>query len=91
VLQSVDSFDLASDVVLAGGSKEVLDGGMCLIITAENLLGLEHPVVRTVSISATMEEISLEAKRLLLIGLVDIVNSKNRKIAIVSQVTQSYA
>lgn len=45
MLQAVDSLNLATDVKFAGGSEEILDGGMRLIIAAENLLGLEHPVI----------------------------------------------
>lgn len=43
MLKAVDSLDLASNVVFTGGPEEVFDGGVRLVITTENLLGLEDP------------------------------------------------
>lgn len=49
VLQTADSLQLTTDVVLASGAEEVLDGRVKLIIAAEDLLGLENPMRSSVS------------------------------------------
>lgn len=44
MLQAADSLQLATDIVLAGGAEEVLDGRVRLIVGTEDLPGLKSPV-----------------------------------------------
>lgn len=49
MLQAADSLELTTDVELAGGVEEVLDGRVSLIIVTENLCSLESPWVMDVN------------------------------------------
>lgn len=49
MLQPADSLQLTTDVVVASGVEEVLDGGVSLIVVAENLLGLKNPMENSLS------------------------------------------
>ena len=44
VLETLDGLELAADVVVLGGAKEVLDTGVGVVIAAEDLFGLVDTV-----------------------------------------------
>ena len=44
VLQTADSLELTTDVELAGGVEEVLDGRVSLVVVTEDLCSLESPL-----------------------------------------------
>lgn len=45
MLQTADSLELTTDVELAGGVEEVLDGRVSLVVVTENLGSLQSPVM----------------------------------------------
>lgn len=45
MLKTVDSLELATNVELLGGGKEVLDTGVSVIVAAKDLLGLVDPAM----------------------------------------------
>lgn len=54
VLQPADSLQLTTDVVLASGAEQVLDGRVGLIVAAEDLLRLKNPVRSSLSAHVPM-------------------------------------
>lgn len=56
VLQTADSLELTTDVELAGGVEEVLDGRVSLVVVTEDLCSLESPWVMDVN-DATKNEL----------------------------------
>lgn len=101
VLQTVHCLQLATNVVLARGVVEVLDGRVLLIAT-EDLLGLESPVL--ISSQPASSNIycccwaftgcpqriweSLAANSL--IGLVDVLDGQDGEVAVITEVPQSH-
>lgn len=94
MLQPADSLELTTDVELAGGVEEVLDGRVSLVIVTENLSSLESPGNRTVSglIQAGFHTLKTRGFSVLrwdsLIGLVDVLNGQDGQVAVIPEVPQ---
>jgi hypothetical protein len=46
VLKTADGLELSADVKVLGDAEEVLDTGMCVVVTAKDQLGLLNPGLR---------------------------------------------
>lgn len=44
MLQTADSLELATDIKLAGGVEEILNGRVSLVVVTENLCSLKSPL-----------------------------------------------
>lgn len=96
VLQAVHGLQLTTDVVLSSGMIEVLDSRVRLIIGTEDLLGLKNPFGEITCQSndpkrkptAQCDSAIFILWRNSLVGLVDVVDGQDRKVAVVPEVSQ---
>jgi hypothetical protein len=88
VLETVDSLKLTTNVELLSGVEEVFDTGVSVIVAAENLLGLVDPVV---SVLAPMPHASESRYDHVLVRSVDILNSQDSKVSVVTEIAESDA
>lgn len=94
VLQPADSLELTTDVELAGGVEEVLDGRVSLVIVTENLSSLKSPENCIVSgvIQKNFQTLKIRKFRVTgwdsLVGLVDVLNCQDSQVAVIPEVPQ---
>jgi hypothetical protein len=88
VLETVNSLKLTTNVELLSGVKEVLDTGVSVIVAAEDLLGLVDPVV---SVLAPMPHGSESRHDHVLVRSVDILDSQDSKVSVVTEIAESDA
>lgn len=88
MLETVNSLKLTTNVELLSGVKEVLDTGVSVIVAAEDLLGLVDPVV---SVLAPMPHGSESRHDHVLVRSVDILDSQDSKVSVVTEIAESDA
>lgn len=88
MLEAVNSLKLTTNVELLSGVKEILDTGVSVIVAAEDLLGLVDPVV---SVLAPMPHGSESRHDHVLVRSVDILDSQDSKVSVVTEIAESDA
>lgn len=88
MLETVNSLKLTTNVELLSGVKEVLDTGVSVIVAAEDLLGLVDPVV---SVLAPMPHGSESRHDHVLVRSVNILDSQDSKVSVVTEIAESDA
>lgn len=94
MLQTADSLKLTTNVELAGGVEEVLDGRVSLVVVPENLSSLKSPGKIIISGSIQRNFHTLKIQRLSvmrwnsLVWLVDVLNSQDGQVAVIPEVPQ---
>ena len=88
MLKTVNSLKLTTNVELLSSVKEVLDTGVSVIVAAEDLLGLVDPVV---SVLAPMPHGSESRHDHVLVRSVNILDSQDSKVSVVTEIAESDA
>lgn len=88
MLETVDGLKLTTNVELLSGVKEVLDTGVSVIVAAKDLLGLVDPVA---SVLASMPHVSRRCNDHVLVRSVDILDSQDSKVSVVTEIAESDA
>jgi hypothetical protein len=88
VLETVDSLKLTTNVELLSGIKEILDTGVGVIIAAKDLLGLVDPVA---FVLAPMPHVSGSSHDHELVRSVDILDSQDSKVSVVTEIAEGDA